>query len=274
MKNNLGTIAILLSTYNGEEYLDEQIKSIVNQTYSNWILYIRDDGSTDNTIDIIEKYCIIDTRINLIRDNNVHRGPKKSFLWLLERIESDYYMFCDQDDVWDSQKVLYSYDAIDKIPEERPALAVTDLLLVDQNLNTLQPSMWKAHRIDNLVHYKDGLLIASMFPGCTMIFNRATRDLAIKESFDFPMHDIKISFVTKKNDGLIIPINIPLIKYRQHTQNVIGLYSGGHILLHKLKQFVNTYKENLKYYKIVHQYLYVSPLRYILLKVHHLLGII
>lgn len=267
-------VSILMSTYNGEVYLNEQLDSIIAQSFPAWELYIRDDGSTDSTIDIIETYCQIDPRIKLLQDNCKHIGPKKSFLWLLEHVESDYYLFCDQDDVWDTQKVLYSYNAIEKIPKERPALAVTDLLLVDKNLNTLQSSMWKAHKINNLTHNKNGLVIASMFPGCSMIFNRAVRDLVIKESFDFPMHDIKISFVTKRNGGVIIPIDIPLIKYRQHPQNVIGLYSGGNILLHKLKQFANTYKENLKYYKIVHQYLYVSPIRYILLKVYHLLGII
>lgn len=274
MEDKLESIAILLSTYNGEKFLEEQIESIISQTYINWDLYIRDDGSTDSTIEIIERYCKQDSRIKLIKDTQIHRGPKNSFLWLLEQVEADYYMFCDQDDIWDSQKISLSYQTIKEYSSDSPLLAVTDLVLVDQSLNILRPSMWTAHKIYNLVHYKDGLLIASMFPGCTMFFNKKVRDLAIQETFDFPMHDIQISFVTKHNNGFILPINTPLIKYRQHSQNVIGLYSGSNIVVHKLKRIRKTIKDNLQYYSIVNKYFKISALRYILLKAHHLIGII
>lgn len=274
MKEKLESVAILLSAYNGELFIAEQIESIIKQSYTNWRLYIRDDGSTDDTLRIIEKYCKLDSRITLIIDSNEHRGPKNSFLWLLEQINSDYYMFCDQDDVWNENKILYSYNATKEIPKERPALIVTDLVLVDQNIRTLKPSMWRTHKLTKLVFNKDGLLIAPMFPGCTMFFNKIVRDLVIKENFDFPMHDMKVSFVTKRNNGLIIPVTVPLIYYRQHSNNVIGLYSGSNILLHKLKKIAKTYNENVDYYGFVNKYFKISAFKYIRLKVQHFLGII
>lgn len=96
-----GKVVILMSTYNGEEYLESQIKSILNQTYKKWQLYIRDDGSTDNTVNIIEKYCALDPRINFYNENSRNNvGVVHSFMELLENVEADYYMFSDQDDFW------------------------------------------------------------------------------------------------------------------------------------------------------------------------------
>ena len=100
-------IAILLSTYNGSKYLREQLNSIIDQTVKDWILYVRDDGSTDETIDIIKEYVSLYPNINYIEDIQ-NLGSARSFMKLLSLVEADHYMFCDQDDVWLPTKIEVS----------------------------------------------------------------------------------------------------------------------------------------------------------------------
>jgi len=96
MTNNF-TIAILLSTYNSELYLKELFLSIINQTYEQWILYIRDDGSSDGTIDIINKFLLKDKRVYFFDDTCRMGDAKKSFMYLLENVDAKYYMVTMQD---------------------------------------------------------------------------------------------------------------------------------------------------------------------------------
>ena len=104
-------IDILLSTYNGERYLKEQLDSLLGQTYKEFRILIRDDCSNDNTRSILESYKNKnEEKINLFFEDNI--GPKKSFLNLLKKSNSDYIMFCDQDDIWDQNKLQIMYDVI------------------------------------------------------------------------------------------------------------------------------------------------------------------
>ena len=93
-------VSILLSTYNSEAFLQDQINSVLTQTIKDWVLYIRDDGSTDNTISIIDNYCKQYDNIVFCRDGLSNLGAKNSFMTLLSQVDSTYYMFCDHDDVW------------------------------------------------------------------------------------------------------------------------------------------------------------------------------
>ena len=103
-------VAILMSTYNGERYLREQIDSLLNQTYKDWKLYIRDDKSTDGTVSIIEGYVrVYPDQIVYKSDGFGNLGAGCSFMQLLSSIDSDYYMFCDQDDVWMEDKIERTY---------------------------------------------------------------------------------------------------------------------------------------------------------------------
>lgn len=267
-------IAILLSSYNGEKYISDQIESIINQSYNNWKLYIRDDGSTDSTLKIVQNFISIDVRIILLKDDVQHRGVKESFLWLLRHVESDYYMFCDQDDVWEVDKVRESYLACNRFNNNDSILVCTDLSLVDSNLELINHSMWKTHHLKKLVDNPKGLVIASMFPGCTMFFNRKVRDLALKEIYNFTLHDLLISMVTYKNKGRVIAIHKPLIKYRQHSNNVVGLYTGSHWFLNKLKHLYGCFKCINAYYTMVNTYLGISKRKFYYLKICHILNII
>jgi len=109
-------IDILLSTYNGEQYLRNQIESIINQTYKNWRLLIRDDGSQDKTIEILEYYLRKHKdKIVLIEDGQKHLGASKSFFRLLGYSDAKYIMFCDQDDVWLPYKIEKTYNKMKEL---------------------------------------------------------------------------------------------------------------------------------------------------------------
>ncbi len=104
-------VAILLSTYNGQLYLKEQIDSLLDQTYKNWCLFVRDDGSSDDTLQIISTYAKkCPERIVLLTDNRGNIKPAASFMQLLSMVDMDYYMFCDQDDIWLSTKIERTYE--------------------------------------------------------------------------------------------------------------------------------------------------------------------
>ena len=97
-------VDIAMATYNGEAYIEEQLCSILNQTHTDWTLYISDDGSTDSTTSIIEKYLISDARIKLI--NRVKQGGVvRNFNKALEATTADYIMLSDQDDFWYENKI-------------------------------------------------------------------------------------------------------------------------------------------------------------------------
>ena len=135
-------VSILLATYNGEKFLIEQLNSIINQSYEDWTLYIHDDGSSDGTIAIINQYCDQYENIIYLPDLIVHRGAAQSFMCLLEQVNADYYMFCDQDDVWLPYKIEKTYIAMQEKPVDSPVLIFSDLVVVDSDLNIINKSFW------------------------------------------------------------------------------------------------------------------------------------
>ena len=139
-------VNILLSTYNGEQYLKEQVKSIQDQTYQDWQLLIRDDGSTDGTVEIIQELVAQDERIRFINQGAIENlGVIKSFHALLKYEKADLYCFSDQDDVWLPEKIALQVAEAAKHPQEVPLLVYTDLKVVDENLNVQHESMIRTH---------------------------------------------------------------------------------------------------------------------------------
>ena len=146
-------IAILMATYNGSRYLREQIDSILSQTNDNWQLYIHDDGSTDSTMDIILEYCNkYIGKIVYLNDAQKHRGAAMSFMYLLKQVEADYYMFCDQDDVWLPNKVEQEFKSITEYSNEKPILVFSDLYIVDEKLNVIEKSYWRYMRFFDIIY--------------------------------------------------------------------------------------------------------------------------
>ena len=147
-------VQILLSTYNGERYLGALLDSILAQTYQDWNLLIRDDGSSDGTMSVIQDYISKDSRITLLPSKE-NVGVISSFELLLKSSSAPYLLFCDQDDVWLPKKVDILYSCM--LDEERnfpgkPLLVHSDLLVVDADLNIISNSFWEYSNINIAQH--------------------------------------------------------------------------------------------------------------------------
>lgn len=215
------TVAILMSTYNGERYLQEQINSIIDQSYSDWHLYIRDDGSTDRTAEIIDRYTKQDPRITFCNQKHIENlGVTKSFMQLLSMTDASLYMFSDQDDVWKKDKVRLSVKAMSKNTDaDQPACVFTELQVVDKNLAPL-----KLMNNDDVWFDFPHFLFGNCVTGCTMMINqqlKAELKLNLTKIDNIYLHDWWIALITSAL-GKLIYVKEPTILYRQHGNNVEG----------------------------------------------------
>ena len=269
-------IAILLATYNSAKYLKIQLDSLIAQTDPNWQVYIRDDGSTDSTIEIINEYVAKDGRFTFLKDKYANLGAMPSFMQLLSSVNADYYMFCDHDDVWLDIKVALSRKAIvdlDKQHPNTPIVVHTDLYIVDDDLNIKHDSFWKYSKINpDILTNKEFMQVFNCVTGCTMIFNQPAKQVSLPFPKNAPMHDwwIALSVIQK---GIIKHINTPTILYRQHANNEVGARNiNGKYFMNKLLQIKETLKGQRKqidflqsikghsvlkyyYYKVVYTFL-------------------
>lgn len=215
-------VDILLATYNGEKYLKEQIESILAQTYSEFRLLISDDCSSDNTKQILEEYEKKDKRVVLYFQKE-NLGVIKNFEFLLKKVENEYYMFSDQDDIWKKDKIEKS---VKKIEETNSDLVYTDLEVVDENLNITCNSYWKLkgfyNKIKKYNNFKS-LYLNNFITGCTILSKkRLIQDfLPLPNTSKYVLHDYWIPLVISQK-GKIEYIEEPLIMYRQHKNNKIG----------------------------------------------------
>ena len=210
-------VVILMSTYNGEQYLREQLDSILSQTYKNIEILIRDDGSTDSTISIIDEYKKRQAHLSYYQGENLK--PAKSFMDLLSKAsDADYYAFCDQDDVWKPEKLETAIFKLENLPPEDPNIYIGALTFVDKDLNII------GHRKDTL--YKLTFAeswIYCVATGCTMVMNNVLKDLINSIRVDnIQMHDIWAFRMCLAYGGNAIYDYTPYILYRQHGNNVVG----------------------------------------------------
>lgn len=215
-------VDILLATYNGEKYLVEQLESILSQTYSDFRLLISDDCSTDGTRKILEEYKNKDDRIQLFFQGK-NLGVIKNFEYLLKKVENDYYMLSDQDDIWKNNKIEKS---IEKLKNSESDLVYSDLEVVDENLNVTYESYWKLKGIyKKIKKYNnfEALYLNNFITGCTILSKKEyIKDiLPLPNTSKFVLHDYWISLIISQK-GKISYIEEPLIKYRQHKNNKIG----------------------------------------------------
>lgn len=212
-------VAILLSTYNGEKYLDDQIQSIIDQSYKNWVLYIRDDGSKDNTVGIIKRYAEKYSNIIFFNEDNIKNvGVVRSFLDLLKNTNADCYMFSDQDDVWLKDKIKDSISLLRK-KEPGPVCIFTDVEIVDNNLKAIRRMNGNNIWTDFIL-----LLFTNCVTGCTMLFNSELKKLIKFDELDYNkifMHDWWIGLIASAFGNLAY-LNKATMQYRQHGDNVVG----------------------------------------------------
>lgn len=215
-------VNILLSTYNGEKYLAAQLDSLLAQTYQNITIYIRDDGSKDNTLSILQKYeqqsAHLQThKIVLLKNvENRNLGYMESFWTLLREASSaDYYAFCDQDDYWMPDKVERGVRTLEKEKVSLPLLYSSSFVYCDENMNlTGNPVLSKTP-----VTFKDVLFYTPAF-GFTIMINRALRDIALSASSlkDIP-HDGWCQKIATAM-GKFIYDSAQTAKYRRHSSTV------------------------------------------------------
>lgn len=218
-------IAILMATYNGENYICQQIDSILSQTCKDWELYIHDDGSTDNTIAAVESYVEkYPDKIHLI-DGKSTGGAKYNFFYMFGQVEAPYYMTCDQDDVWLEKKIELTYDKMLTIEDKAdiPCLVYTELRVVDSELNTIADTMSEYQSLDCHKRTINQFILQNSVTGCTMMINRALRDkmLHITDIDNTIMHDWWAALVAAQF-GKTAFIDEPTILYRQHGDNSLG----------------------------------------------------
>lgn len=209
----LAVVQVLLSSYNGEKYIKEQINSILAQKRVEVYLLIRDDGSQDRTLTILSEYEKND-HVKVIQGDNC--GSTESFLKLINQAGNfDYYAFADQDDVWDDDKLFVAIEKIKDITV--PALYSSNTRIVDMNLNYITI-------VDRKPVTKLGSAIVKNYvAGCTMVFNK----LLIQEAKQFvspkvPYHDWWLNLICLSLGGISIYDPEPHMSYRQHGSNVVG----------------------------------------------------
>lgn len=241
----MNTVTILLATYNSSKFLREQLDSLFQQTFREWTLVIRDDGSSDETIAIIKEFQQKFPNILLLEDTDKNMGASKSFMRLLEKTDSSYYFFCDHDDIWLPNKVRDSLDLMKKTElgnMMKPVIIHSDLKVVDKNLNIISNSFWKSSGIKpNYLENKNLIQVFNCVTGCTMLFNKTVKELAFPYPATIPMHDWWLAIVTLRNNGIIRHIDQPTILYRQHGSNEVGARMiNFSYFIKKLKTISNT----------------------------------
>ncbi len=238
-------IAILLATYNSSKFLKEQLNSLLNQSYKEFHVYVRDDGSTDNTIEILKEY----PNITILDDPQKHKGAMMSFMWLLENVESDYYMFCDHDDVWNANKIELTLNRMIELEQKnngKPIVVNTDLEVVDKDLNTIHSSMWQYSRFNpNILSSYKYLSVCNVFTGCTMMINKRAKEISLPISVNATMHDYWIALKVVSVGGILGYVDAATIKYRQHGGNVVGSQGiDENYVLKKIKNIKNVIRLN------------------------------
>ena len=218
----MNSVTVLMSTYNGEKYLAEQIESILNQKNCKVNLIVRDDGSSDNTCEILEQYQ--KNKLLTWYSDGENLRPAHSFLRLLANApDSDYYAFADQDDYWMPDKLSRAVDSLSG-KNDIPAVYYANAELTDAKLNSFHQTVYKGKQFPSLLT----TLCCSNIMGCVMVFNRRIRDIFCQRSVEelkIGMHDYFIAQLCNACGGEVVYDDQVVIKYRQHGRNVVG-YQG------------------------------------------------
>lgn len=219
-------VQILMAVYNGEEYLCEQVDSLLSQTFGDWELLVSDDASSDGSLAILQEYARRDERIHVVLEGEHYGSAKRHFMALLRLADAPYVMTCDQDDVWDPDKIEVTLRAMRDAEEgkgERPLLVCTDLRVVDGALREISPSFLAYSGMDASTPSFGYFLASCLVTGCTMMVNCHLLGLLQRPARDESviMHDWWASLIAAAF-GEVIHLDRATIAYRQHGDNSVG----------------------------------------------------
>ena len=221
-------VAIVLCTYNGASYLREQLDSLVNQTFTDWHCYIFDDCSTDGTQKISYEYAgRFPQHFTVVVNAERSGSAARNFILATEHVfrseQFDLLCYCDQDDVWDGNKLMILEQKFHNLDSKKPLLVFSDLRSVDDQLNELHPSFIKRISVGGYsTHVQHHFIqIDNIVPGCALVCNHALVESAVPFPKHTIMHDWWIVLVALKNGSIVfVPEN--LVQYRQHAENTVG----------------------------------------------------
>lgn len=233
-------VTVLLAAFNGEKYIAAQLDSIINQTYRNIKIIVRDDGSTDSTPDIIKHYCeVYPDIISLCPTNEPTGSAAGNFFKLLEMHRDNYIMFCDQDDIWLPNKIELTLNAMKNAEAQNPNLPIlvhTDLIVADSKLQRISNSFMKFQKLSPNRYELNHMLMQNNITGCTVMINQELHEKLFVYPEGCAMHDWWIGIVAAAF-GKIVFLSTPTILYRQHSGNEVGAKDAGSLLflISKLK---------------------------------------
>ncbi len=227
-------VTILLCTLNGDRFLGEQLDSLQRQTFKNWKLIASDDGSSDRTRSILQsfKHSHEPGKVEII--DGPRRGAAANFLFLAcrEDLSSDYYAFCDQDDVWEADKLARAISILEKVSAGLPAVYGSRTCLIDEagQQTGLSPLFSRTPTFPSA-------LVQSIAGGNTMVFNQKAREALMFAGADVtvPSHDWWLYQVTSGCGGIVHYDRHPSVRYRQHAHNLIGSNMGFAARLRRLR---------------------------------------
>jgi len=228
-------VHIVLPTFNGEQHIAQQLDSLLAQTHTQWCAWLRDDGSTDNTLTIAQHYAQQHPhRFVLLQDNGGNLGVKGNVTRLLEHVVSHiqqspstqgvYIALADQDDFWLPHKLQAQLACIRELESAHPnspCLVHSDLAVVDAQLNSIAPSMAAYNGLRVGASSLGAQLVSNTLTGCTGLFNVALARLALPVPPQAIMHDWWLSLVASAM-GHRHYMATSLVLYRQHGFNTIG----------------------------------------------------
>ena len=218
-------VQILMSTYNGESYVGQQIESILLQDHRDWELIISDDHSLDDTYAIVESYAKKDGRIRLLPLAGENVGASRNFMKLLQIADAPYVAFCDQDDVWLPNKLSCSLERIKELEKQgragQPYMVFCDSIVVDGSLNPIARSEFELTKVDPTRTNLRQLIARNIVPGCVQLLNKPLVDLAVMagDSKDIYAHDGWTAWVAAAFGGIGFTKE-QLMLYRRHGENV------------------------------------------------------
>lgn len=230
-------VEILMATYNGRAFLKEQLESIINQSYVTWNLLIRDDGSVDGTVELLDYYRKKDSRIKILKDDFGNVGLVRNFEILMYAVSAEYIMLADQDDVWFTDKIsrcmmlMLAREDYSKAP----LLVVSNSIITDEFLNPRRLLYSKKHSpsLPHFLFYNAGL------QGAAMLMNRSLLDFTLPIPKNVLIHDYHISICAFVY-GNVYFIPTPLAFYRRHSNSATLNRSMLKSILYRIRTFENT----------------------------------
>lgn len=223
----MAEVAIIMASYNGEKYIQEQIDSILNSSFQDFELHVCDDGSTDRTEEIVSSYVKRNIGKVFFHKNRENLGVIRNFLDGMKYAQCPYYMFSDQDDVWEKDKILHTLEKMKREENQdadAPIAVFGDAYMVDAELRSLNNTFQRISNLNPTNTKLSHLVVENSVIGCTLMINACLKELVKETDLHIKMHDWWIALIAT-SFGKLVYLDEPLLKYRQHENNTLGAKS-------------------------------------------------